>query len=73
MIVKTLKLLWRRENKQNDKLEVFNKELENINKLRAEEYNHWNKKYSRWTQQQIRDRKEEIQWDGRQSSENHWC
>lgn len=40
MIVKTLKLLWRRENKQNDKLEVFNKELENINKLRAEEYNH---------------------------------
>ena len=36
VILKILKVLGRRENKQNDKLEVFNKELENINKLRAE-------------------------------------
>lgn len=36
VILKILKVLGRRENKQNDKLEVFNEELENINKLRAE-------------------------------------
>ena len=46
ILIKILKELRRRMDEQSEKLEVFNKELENIKKNATElkEYNNWNKK-----------------------------
>ena len=49
--VKTFRELGRRLNEQSEKLEVLNKEWENIKKEPDEEYNNWNEKHTRRNQQ----------------------
>ena len=51
VIVKMIKELRRRKDKQSEKLDVFKKELESIKKNQTdEEYNNWNEKYTRRNQ-----------------------
>ena len=49
--VKTFRELGRRLNEQSEKLEVLNKEWENIKKEPDEDYNNWNEKHTRRNQQ----------------------